>query len=114
MIRLKRAYEQPADEDGCRILVERLWPRGVAKAAARIDFWSKETAPSNDLRRWFGHDPAKWDEFRQRYFAELRANPTAVDALRAQIGAGDVTFVYGSREERFNNAAALREFLLAE
>ena len=111
-IRLKRAYEPPASSDGRRILVERLWPRGVARSEARIDFWSKETAPSPELRRWFGHDPQRWCEFKQRYFAELRASSEPVGVLRRQLGgAGSVTFVYASRETRFNSAVALREYI---
>ena len=91
--------------------MERLWPRGVSKEAARIDFWSKETAPSPELRRWFDHDPAKWGEFQRRYFAELEAASEAVEELLPEMRGHVVTFVFASREERFNNAVALREFL---
>ena len=110
-IRLKRAYDPAADTDGCRILVERLWPRGVSKQRARIDFWAKDAAPSTELRRWFGHDPDKWEQFRRRYFAELRGRPEAVEAIVERVRAGAVTFVFASSETRFNNAVALREFV---
>jgi len=111
MIKLKRAYEEPGSEDGVRILVERLWPRGVSKERARIDEWMKDIAPSTELRQWFGHDPAKWEEFRRRYWAELEANPKAVEALRQKIAQGDVTFVYAARDEEHNGALALKEFV---
>jgi uncharacterized protein YeaO (DUF488 family) len=111
-IALKRAYDPAADDDGTRILVERLWPRGVAKDAARIDHWLKDVAPSTGLRKWFDHDPQKWDGFRERYFAELDQHEDAVAVLRELLGAGPVTFVFGSKETRFNNAVALREYLL--
>lgn len=112
-IHLKRIYEPAAKSDGMRILVERLWPRGVSKEKARIDHWAKEAAPSPDLRKWFDHDPEKWPEFQARYFAELDQTPTVVEALRSYLGAGQVTFVFASREEHYNNAVALREYLLA-
>lgn len=111
-IALKRAYEPAEASDGRRILVERLWPRGVSKEQARIDVWSKDTAPSAELRRWFDHDPAKWDEFRRRYRTELEGRTEELDELRRLVDEGPVTFVYGSREERFNAAVALREILL--
>ena len=112
-IRTKRVYETPARSDGRRILIDRLWPRGVSKAAAKIDFWAKSVAPSNELRRWYGHEPAKWEEFRRRYFAELKANPAGMAELRAHLGRGTVTVVFGSKETRLNNATALREYLSA-
>ncbi len=108
---LKRVYEPPGASDGCRILVERLWPRGLSKENAAIDLWLKDVAPSPALRKWFGHDPDRWSEFKRRYFAELRANPEALEPLRARMRAGRVTFVFASRETRFNNAVALGEFL---
>lgn len=110
-VTLKRAYDRPAAADGCRILVERLWPRGLSKRQAKIDLWAKEAAPSTELRRWFSHQPDKWAEFKRRYFAELRAHPEAVAAIRGAVRAGPVTFVFASRETRFNNAVALREYL---
>lgn len=112
-IRTKRAYEKAARSDGRRILVDRLWPRGLAKPDARIDVWVKAVAPSNELRRWYQHDPAKWPEFKRRYFAELDANPARVAELLRELGRGTVTFVYGSKEDRLNNAVALREYLEA-
>ena len=111
-IRTKRVYEEPEPGDGRRILIDRLWPRGVSKEAARLDYWAKDVAPSNELRRWYGHDPKKWPAFRERYFAELDANPEGVAALREQLkGARTVTIVFSSREERLNNASALQEYL---
>lgn len=111
-IRMKRVYAEPSPTDGTRILVDRLWPRGVSKKAAAIDFWARGVSPSNELRRWYGHDPAKWEEFKKRYSAELDANPEGVEELRAHVGRGGrVTFVFGSKQERLNNAAALLEYL---
>ncbi len=110
-ITLKRVYESPTPSDGKRILVERLWPRGLSREHASVDFWAKDAAPSSELRKFFSHDPAKWDAFKQRYFAELDENAGAVDELRQHYTGGDVTFVFAAREERFNNAAALKEYL---
>jgi uncharacterized protein YeaO (DUF488 family) len=110
-IHLKRAYEEPAPDDGLRILVERLWPRGLSKERAAVDVWLKEIAPSSELRRWFGHDPAKWEEFQKRYWAELDASPDAVDELRRKASEGPVTFVYAARDEQHNGALALKEYL---
>jgi uncharacterized protein YeaO (DUF488 family) len=110
-IHLKRAYEEPAPDDGLRILVERLWPRGLSKERAAVDVWLKEIAPSSELRRWFGHDPARWEEFRRRYWAELDANPDAVAELRRKVREGPVTFVYAARDEQHNGALALEEYL---
>ncbi len=101
-IKIKRAYESPSDKDGVRILVDRLWPRGISKDKARIDFWPKELAPSNELRRWYGHDPAKWPKFKSRYFAELDGNPELVNELLEYVHKGMVTFVYSSKEYRVN------------
>ena len=112
-IHLKRAYEPAAAADGSRILVERLWPRGLSKEKARIDAWPKEVAPSPELRKWFDHRPERWDEFRSRYFAELDALPEAVARLRVEIASGPTTFVFASREEQLNNAVALKEYLEA-
>jgi uncharacterized protein YeaO (DUF488 family) len=111
-IRLKRAYEPPAPADGTRILVDRLWPRGVTKAAAAIDRWAKEVAPSTALRKWFGHDPARWPEFRRRYAAELRERAEALRALRDQAKRGPVTLVYSAHDEAHNDAIVLRDILL--
>ena len=110
-IRTKRIYSPAARSDGRRILVDRLWPRGLSKAAARIDFWAKSVAPSTKLRRWYGHEPGRWQEFRRRYFAELDANPAGLGELRSQLGKGAVTLLYGSTETRLNNASALSEYL---
>lgn len=110
-IRLKRAYDPPDPEDGFRILVDRLWPRGVARDAARIDLWLKDIAPSKELRKWFGHDPAKWLGFKQRYFAELDGNPQAVEELRLRVRHGKVTFVYAARDHEHNDAVALLEYI---
>lgn len=111
MFQLKRAYEPASRTDGCRVLVERLWPRGVSKSQAAIDAWLKEVAPSNELRQWYGHDPARWKEFRRRYWAELRANRQAVDDLRAKERNGKVTLVYAARDQEHSGALALAEFL---
>jgi|SRR5690606_21868203 len=111
MIRLKRAYESPSDDDGTRFLVERLWPRGVRKDRLRLDGWLKDVAPSPELRRWFSHDPARWDEFQRRYFAELEQNEGALEPLRTAIRKGPTTLVYGSRDTEHNAAVALKEFL---
>jgi uncharacterized protein YeaO (DUF488 family) len=110
-IHLKRAYERPSSADGLRVLVDRLWPRGLSKNEAAIDVWVKEVAPSTALRWWYDHDPEKWSEFKQRYFLELEANPAAVEALLDYVAKGDVTLLFGSRELCLNNAVALKEFL---
>lgn len=111
VIQLKRAYEAAAKSDGLRILVERLWPRGVSKEKAAIDLWLKEIAPSTELRKWFGHDPDKWPEFRKRYWAELRANKELISQLRQKITTGTVTFVFAASDVERNSAVALKEFL---
>jgi len=110
-ILLKRAYEPPSRRDGCRILVERLWPRGLSKQRAKIDLWAKAAAPSTALRRWFNHEPAKWTEFKRRYVGELRAHPEGLEPILERVRVGRVTFVFASREARFNNAVALKTFL---
>jgi uncharacterized protein YeaO (DUF488 family) len=107
---LKRAYEAPADSDGTRVLVDRLWPRGVSKAKARIDVWLKEVAPSTQLRKWFGHDPEKWPEFQQRYRAELKGS-AALAELRKLVRQGHVTLVYGAKDEEHNDAVVLAKLL---
>jgi uncharacterized protein YeaO (DUF488 family) len=111
-IRLKRAYAAPAPEDGVRILVDRLWPRGLRKTDAAIDRWVKDIAPSTELRRWFAHDPARWEEFRCRYRAELAAKIALLDELQALMHAGPLTLVYAAADSRYNHAAALREVLV--
>ena len=111
-VRLKRAYLPADPEDGMRILVDRLWPRGVSKVRAALAFWNKDVSPSNELREWFGHDPAHWAEFCTRYRAELQTNLDAVEALRALARLGRVTLVFGARDEAHNEAVVLREVLL--
>ena len=110
-IRLKRVYETPAKSDGLRILVERLWPRGLTKEAAVIDQWMKDISPSPTLRQWYGHEPEKWPEFQRRYRAELKANAPAVEALRAVCANRSVTFVYAAKDQERNSAAVLKTFL---
>ena len=110
-IRIKRAYEKPEKEDGIRILVDRLWPRGISKEKAGIDRWLKEIAPSHELRRWYGHAREKWPEFRSRYGAELKQRPELVDELIRLSRKGTVTLLYSSKEQNFNNAVALKLFL---
>ena len=110
-IRLKRAYEAPDVQDGCRVLVDRLWPRGVRKEGAKIDLWLRDIAPGDELRKWFDHDPEKWEEFKRRYFAELDNKPEWVTELRKKVEEGRLTLVYAAREARCNNAAALKEYL---
>jgi uncharacterized protein YeaO (DUF488 family) len=110
-IHLKRAYEAPARSDGKRILVDRLWPRGLSKERAHIDMWAKEVAPSDALRRWYGHEPEKWPAFRLRYLAELEANRDAVTELRARIGTGVATLLFGASDALRNNAVVLKEYL---
>lgn len=111
MIRLKRVYEAAENSDGTRLLVERLWPRGIKKEALRIESWVKDAAPSTELRKWFSHDPAKWEEFRKRYFAELRANPEGWEKIAEAARKGTVTLIYSSHNAEHNNAVALRDFL---
>jgi uncharacterized protein YeaO (DUF488 family) len=108
---LKRAYEPAVASDGERILVDRLWPRGLSKQAAAIDHWARDLAPSTALRKWFAHDPAKWSEFKRRYFAELRTAGDALEQLAARAKRRRVTLVYGARDEQHNDAVALREYL---
>jgi uncharacterized protein YeaO (DUF488 family) len=114
MIQVKRAYEKAEKTDGKRFLVDRLWPRGVKKEALAIAAWLKDVAPSTELREWYGHEPAKWDEFRKRYFAELKAEPDAWEPLVDAARKGTITLVYSSKELEINNAVALKEFLEAK
>jgi uncharacterized protein YeaO (DUF488 family) len=107
---IKRVYDKPDKEDGTRVLVDRLWPRGLTKEKAKIDLWLKEIAPSNELRKWFGHDPEKWDEFRKRYHDELRGNEEQVSLLKEQVKKGEVTLVYSANDKEHNQAVALKEF----
>lgn len=111
MIRLKRAYEEPSKDDGERILVDRLWPRGLSKQRAKIDLWMKEIAPSTELRKWFGHDPKRWKEFSKRFLAELKGKKELVQELRKRARKGTVTLVYAARDEEHNEALILKKLL---
>ncbi len=113
MFALKRAYETSGPEDGTRFLVERLWPRGVKKSDLRVDGWLKDVAPSDALRRWFGHDPNKWPEFRRRYFEELNSHPESWEQIQTAARHGRVTLVYSAHDTEHNNAVALKEYLQA-
>jgi uncharacterized protein YeaO (DUF488 family) len=111
-VKLKRAYEPPAPDDGTRILIDRLWPRGLKKTDAAIDQWMKEIAPSTELRKWFGHDPERWQEFRRRYRSELREHPEQLDRLRTLAQHGRITLVFSAHDEAHNDAVVLREVLV--
>jgi len=111
MIKVKRIYDPPEKGDGFRILVDRLWARGISKEKARVDLWLREIAPSNALRKWYGHDPAKWAEFKRKYLEEIEGKKTEFDLLRQQAKGGTITFLFSSKEEKLNNAAALKEFV---
>lgn len=111
MIKIKRVYESFDKNDGFRILVDRLWPRGLTKGKARIDLWLGDIAPSDILRKWFAHDLAKWDEFKNRYFQELKNKKKAIGAIKEKVKEGTVTLVYGAKDIEHNNAQALKEFL---
>jgi uncharacterized protein YeaO (DUF488 family) len=111
MIKLKRAYEKPARDDGERILVERLWPRGLTKLQAKVDLWLKEVAPSTELRKWFGHDPDRWDEFRRRYQKELKSKEDLIKLLKRKAKAGTITLIYAARDEEHNGALVLKQFI---
>jgi uncharacterized protein YeaO (DUF488 family) len=111
MIRLKRAYEEATEKDGYRILVERLWPRGVSKEKAALQLWAKEIAPSEALRKWYGHDATKWQEFKSRYWRELKGKEKSLEEIRSRSRKTTVTFVYAARDEEHNSAVALKEYL---
>jgi uncharacterized protein YeaO (DUF488 family) len=111
MIHVKRVYEDPSPEDGFRVLVERLWPRGLTKKRAALDLWLKEVAPSPELRKWFGHDPARWEQFQKRYNAELKQHPDAVKLLKQKSKEGPITLVYAAHDEEHNGALVLQRFL---
>ncbi len=108
---LKRVYEEPAKSDGTRILVDRLWPRGLTKEKAHVDLWLKEVAPSNDLRKWFAHDPQKWSEFKARYKAELKHNTAQLALLKQAVAKGPATLLYGAKDTEHNEAVVLHELL---
>ncbi|CAN5855073.1 DUF488 domain-containing protein [soil metagenome] len=110
-IRLKRIYEAPAKADGYRVLVDRMWPRGISKDDAKVDLWLKEIAPSSELRKWFAHDPEKWDEFKRRYFRELEGHPQNCNQLAGKATKSTVTLLFAAKDVQFNNAAALKEYL---
>jgi len=111
MIQLKRVYDAPASSDGSRFLIERLWPRGVKKTSLRIDAWLKDAGPSHALRKWFSHDPEKWDEFRRRYFAELGHSREVWTPILKAANQGNVTLLFSSHDTEHNNAVALKQFL---
>lgn len=111
MLKLKGVYEPPAKSDGMRILVERLWPRGLTKERAVIDLWLKDIAPSSELRKWFSHDVKKWEQFKKRYWTELARNPDAVNLLKQKSKEGIVTLVYAAKDEKHNSAVILAKFL---
>lgn len=110
-IRIRRAYDDPGKADGYRVLIDRLWPRGIKKADLKLDDWVKDLAPSDGLRKWFGHDPAKWDGFQEKYRAELKERAEALDSLVTRVKEGRVTLIYGAKDEEHNNAVVLREVL---
>lgn len=111
MIKIKRAYLEPEEDDGMRILVDRLWPRGLTKEKANIDLWLKDVAPSTELRKWFSHDIEKWEEFKRRYLDELNENKESVAILKEQLNKGNVTLIFGARDELHNEAIVLKELL---
>ncbi|MCL4511716.1 MAG: DUF488 domain-containing protein [Bacteroidetes bacterium] len=107
----KRVYEPASEEDSFRVFVERLWPRGISKEKAKIDLWLKDIAPSTELRKWFNHDPAKWNEFKKRYHDEIGSKKDLVEVILEKLSKGTVTLLYASREERYNAATALLDYL---
>jgi uncharacterized protein YeaO (DUF488 family) len=107
--KIKRVYELPDQQDGRRILVDRLWPRGLTKEKARIDLWLKDIAPSTELRKWFGHNPDRWEEFKERYLAELKGNREQIQLLKQELDTGIVTLVYGAKDEEHNQAVVIQE-----
>lgn len=111
MIKLRRIYDPAESDDGIRILVERLWPRGLSKEKAAVDLWARDIAPSTELRKWYSHDPEKWGEFRDRYFQELKRNPDVQEILHIVEKNGNVTFLYASREREKNSATVLRDYI---
>ncbi|MDD5466242.1 MAG: DUF488 domain-containing protein [Anaerolineales bacterium] len=111
-LKVKRIYAPVEAGDGLRILVDRVWPRGLTRQAAQVDLWLKEVAPSHELRKWFGHQPERWAEFRRRYFAELEGSPETLQPILEELGAGTVTLVYSARDSEHNQAVALRGYLL--
>ncbi|HOD82677.1 MAG: hypothetical protein BWX88_02744 [Planctomycetes bacterium ADurb.Bin126] len=113
-VQIKRVYDKPSPRDGTRVLVDRVWPRGMKKDKAHIDLWLKDAAPSADLRKWFGHHVARWKDFRRRYAAELDKHPNAMDELRRLADKHTLTLIFSARDEEHNNAVVLREYLAGE
>ena len=110
-IQIKRAYEKPSKQDGKRILIDRLWPRGITKVDAKIDIWLKDIAPSSELRKWFGHDPKRWDEFKSRYLKEIKNNKEVLSELNKIVEIGKTTLIYSAKDEEHNNAVVLKDLL---
>ena len=113
-VEIKRVYEEPRPADGTRILVDRLWPRGLSKERARVDLWLKDIAPSTELRKWFGHDPSKWTEFQARYRQELKSEAELLDVLKEKAAKGTITLLYGAKDEVHNEAVVLQSLLRAK
>ncbi len=111
MIKLKRVYESAHKDDGHRVLVDHLWPRGLSKDKGKVDWWLKEIAPSDDLRKWFGHEPEKWEEFKRRYFLELDDRADVVNELAEKAASEQITLLFAAKDEQFNTAVALKEYL---
>jgi uncharacterized protein YeaO (DUF488 family) len=114
MIKTKRIYDPPAPDDGFRILVDRLWPRGLGKDRAKVDLWLREISPSHELRKWYAHDPEKWVEFKKRYFEEIKSAKAAFDQILEKARGKTVTLLFSSQEKKLNNATALKEFLASD
>lgn len=114
MIKVKRVYDEPDEDDGLRVLVDRLWPRGMSKKRAKVDLWLKDIAPSDELRKWFAHEPEKWEEFRSRYFEELKDKQKDVDLITEKAQSVVVTLLFGTKDLEHNNAVALKEYLEAK
>lgn len=111
MIKIKRVYDKIDESEGSRILIDRLWPRGLSKEKVKIDLWLNDIAPSHELRKWFSHDPKKWNEFKKKYFKELDHKKELVDQIAKKTKEGNVTLLYSAKEEKFNNAVALKEYI---
>jgi uncharacterized protein YeaO (DUF488 family) len=114
LLKTKRIYDGSISDDGFRILVDRFWPRGMSKEKAKVDFWLKDIAPSDELRKWFAHDEKKWDEFKRSYYGELAHREESINLIMEKAREGNVTLLYGTKNERFNNAVALKEYLLTK